>query len=337
MSNYNKEDVYKNEADYYAALEGVPLVMDGENKNTTSSSDCDRNKYPGHRRNPITAAASVPPAGTVLLKTAGNALQAVPAAVLLETNVMAVCVPANAQPGDVLHLRPPLEEKNHHPNNNNSSSLQLLMMEAVVPEGAWPGHTFLVPFPDSGGGDLPTTPTTVNHGVVVDVDVATTGVPHSTAADSNRSSSSSRDAATTSAVVVVAGEDVPMIHTGDDDSQQLDLVVVDEEAPAAATTASAPVATMAVPNNDDVDRALLSQHQPNNNNTNTNLVLIKVPAGAERGSKIRVQLADGRTVDATVPRDPSVTEFYLRVPPKKQNWHDNPLAVVAAPFAYYMS
>lgn len=66
------------------------------------------------------------------------------------------------------------------------------------------------------------------------------------------------------------------------------------------------------------------------------MVLITVPPNAERGSKIRVQIPDGRIMDVTVPLDPTVTKFYLRVKPKNQNWHDNPLAVVAAPVAYYL-
>ena len=72
------------------------------------------------------------------------------------------------------------------------------------------------------------------------------------------------------------------------------------------------------------------------NNNDPNLVLVRVPEGVERGAKILVPVPDGRTMEATVPLDPTVTEFYLCVPtPPPSNWHDHHVAVAAAPLAYY--
>jgi hypothetical protein len=71
-----------------------------------------------------------------------------------------------------------------------------------------------------------------------------------------------------------------------------------------------------------------SAHDPN-------LILVQVPPGASPGSVIRVPGPHGRTLEATIPADPTIQEFYLRVPPQKQNWHDSSLAVAPmtlAPF-----
>ena len=57
------------------------------------------------------------------------------------------------------------------------------------------------------------------------------------------------------------------------------------------------------------------------------LVKVIVPPGKKKGDKFRVRLFDGRTIDAVVPED-EIAEFYMKVPKKKQNWHDNPLATL---------
>jgi len=57
------------------------------------------------------------------------------------------------------------------------------------------------------------------------------------------------------------------------------------------------------------------------------LVKVIVPTGKSKGDKFRVRIFDGRTVDAVVPED-GIREFYMKVPKKKQNWHDNPLATL---------
>ena len=52
-----------------------------------------------------------------------------------------------------------------------------------------------------------------------------------------------------------------------------------------------------------------------------------VPLGKKKGDKFRVRIFDGRTIDAVVPED-GISSFYMKVPKKKQNWHDNPLATL---------
>ena len=57
------------------------------------------------------------------------------------------------------------------------------------------------------------------------------------------------------------------------------------------------------------------------------LVKVRVPLGKRKGDKFRVRIFDGRTIDAVVPED-GISDFYMKVPKKKQNWHDNPLATL---------
>ena len=57
------------------------------------------------------------------------------------------------------------------------------------------------------------------------------------------------------------------------------------------------------------------------------LVKVIVPLGKRKGDKFRVKIFDGRTVDTVVPED-GISDFYMKVPKKKQNWHDNPLATL---------
>lgn len=73
------------------------------------------------------------------------------------------------------------------------------------------------------------------------------------------------------------------------------------------------------------------QQQQRQRDSNDNRVLVKVPPGVAPGSKIRVKIPDGRVIEVTVPPG-DATQFYVKVPPRKQNWHDNPLAY-AAPMA----
>ena len=57
------------------------------------------------------------------------------------------------------------------------------------------------------------------------------------------------------------------------------------------------------------------------------LIKVIVPQGKRKGDKFRVRIFDGRTIDAVVPQD-GISAFYMKVPKKKQNWHDNPLATL---------
>eukprot|EP00588_Corethron_pennatum_P006418 CAMPEP_0194287672 /NCGR_PEP_ID=MMETSP0169-20130528/35265_1 /TAXON_ID=218684 /ORGANISM="Corethron pennatum, Strain L29A3" /LENGTH=164 /DNA_ID=CAMNT_0039034445 /DNA_START=206 /DNA_END=700 /DNA_ORIENTATION=+ len=62
------------------------------------------------------------------------------------------------------------------------------------------------------------------------------------------------------------------------------------------------------------------------------IVKIKVPPGHRAGDKFKVRIPDGRNIDVVVPPG-NVSEFQIKVPTKKQNWHDNPLAVAPMAFA----
>lgn len=298
MTDY-KDNVYKNEADYYSILEGVPLLDTNDDSNGNAlPTRCDPGRFPGNRRSPMLPAG--PPDGSVLIQTAGNALQAVPAAALVPNRssngggaVVAVQVPANAKPGDTLLVRAP-------PLGNDSVGDANAMVEATVPIGAWPGHTFLVEFPDPPYQQFV---------------MSVMGL-----ADESEESNATAAAAAGSAAVV-AGHDVA------DDLHLNVVAAADEESPFAEAATSTAAPPFPVVETTAVDR----------NNSDPNLVLVRVPEGVERGSKLRVPVPDGRTMEATVPLDPTVTEFYLRVPPPPpSSWHDHPIvAVAAAPFAYY--
>lgn len=91
----------------------------------------DASWYPGNRRMPSREIG--PPLDTVLVKTGGNALKAVPRSVFeknIDDNLMAVTAPANIVPGDTLYIAPP---------DGTGRTIA-----AVVPEGIYSGHTFFV-------------------------------------------------------------------------------------------------------------------------------------------------------------------------------------------------
>lgn len=102
---------------------------------STVSARCgDASWYPGTRRVPSRGCG--PPLDTVLVKTGGNALQAVPRSIFeknIDGNLLAVIAPANVVPGDTIFITPP----------DGTGR----MIAAVVPQGIYPGHTFFVDIP----------------------------------------------------------------------------------------------------------------------------------------------------------------------------------------------
>lgn len=86
----------------------------------------DSSWYPGMRRVPIVAVP--PPADTVLVNTGGNALQAVPSNLLKHDTMVTVIVPEGVISGDTLFVSTPDGR----------------LLETTVPEGAFPGHAFMV-------------------------------------------------------------------------------------------------------------------------------------------------------------------------------------------------
>lgn len=108
----------------------------------------DSSWYPGIRR-PVLSATGPPP-NSILLPTAGNALQAVDRSVLEYVNtcskeeLVAVSVPDNMPPGSTLLVVTPSGRT----------------IEAQIPQGVFAGHTFLVqvPPPDAHVVAIPSPP-----------------------------------------------------------------------------------------------------------------------------------------------------------------------------------
>jgi hypothetical protein len=58
------------------------------------------------------------------------------------------------------------------------------------------------------------------------------------------------------------------------------------------------------------------------------LIKLRVPKGLQAGDRFQVRIPDGRTITVVVPPNIDATDyFHVKVPNKKQNWHDNPLAI----------
>jgi hypothetical protein len=91
--------------------------------------------YPGERRGDrvMDVVSCGPPAGSLLLKTGGNALQAVDRDVLDKQNVISVVVPDGMDPGDTILVTCPFWTGR--------------LISTTIPPGALPGHVFLVRTP----------------------------------------------------------------------------------------------------------------------------------------------------------------------------------------------
>ena len=176
-----------------------------------------------------------------------------------------------------------------------------------VPEGVKPGQDILVTAPDGSGrcvrvtvpeGALP------GHVFMVKMETAPViaiGVPLDLAND--------------------VPQDLLLTPEPSDDRNEVELTQTHQQVESPNVT---------------VARMPTSTQQQQNQAVHDGRVLVQVPPGVSPGSKIRVKIPDGRTIDVTVPAEEAITQFYVQVPPKKQNWHDNPLAygapMVAAPF-----
>jgi hypothetical protein len=253
--------------------------------------------YPAMRR-PIDNLSQGCPSGKILIRTGGNALQAVSRQALEQEGLMAVSVPNSLVPGDILHVRAP----------DGSDRV----VSVVVPDGALPGHTFLVKMPV----EEKEVPPIAVMGIPVQADLSDF--------DAMLQPQHQNYGRTGGSAQVVAGHDI----------ESTDLRLVEES--------STPEHVQDVSHQQPSSEVELASGRNNimqdRRNTNAtpessdpNVVLIKVPRGAAPGFKFRVKVPDGRTVDATVPPG-YVQEFYLRLPPRKQNWHDNPLAVAPMVF-----
>ena len=148
MSNYS-DDMYKTKGYddncyHCSPMDSfVPLIDSNEAVATSSSVRYD---YPGNRRVPMSSTSisdmTSPPSGTVLIRTAGNALQAIPATILEEkqqssSQLIEVQVPPNTRPGDTIHVRSPYIDLNE----------EEVLIAATIPDGVYPGQAFYVQCP----------------------------------------------------------------------------------------------------------------------------------------------------------------------------------------------
>jgi hypothetical protein len=148
MSNYS-DDTVKNigyDDNYYhcSPMEScVPLIQTDEHEVIVTGTNSGRHDYPGNRRIPMSSSPYMtsPASGHVLVRTAGNALQAIPATVLEETQqssqLIEVQVPPNTRPGDTIHVRSPYTDANE----------EEVLIAAIIPDGVYPGQTFYVQCP----------------------------------------------------------------------------------------------------------------------------------------------------------------------------------------------
>jgi hypothetical protein len=127
----------------YTAVEDVPL-LNGQQKyevdadgNGAAAAATNAFVYPALRRAGAAAGPPGPPKAHVLIRTAGNALQAVPRSYYEQTiakkNVLGVHVPPNSRGGDVLVVQ--------NPNNPRR------MLQIKVPKDHAPGQMFFVEMP----------------------------------------------------------------------------------------------------------------------------------------------------------------------------------------------
>ena len=146
MSNYS-DDISKKKGyddDYYhcSPMESCVPLIHGNEEVIVASNMSSRHEYPGNRRVPSHMAS--PPPGNVLIRTAGNALQAIPATILEEkqqqqqqsSQLIEVQVPPNTGPGDTIHVRSPYTTSNEE-----------VLIAATIPDGVYPGQTFYVQCP----------------------------------------------------------------------------------------------------------------------------------------------------------------------------------------------
>lgn len=250
-------------------------TVEGEIVSDYSKSALDQ--YPGQRRRPLPVAPLQ--SDRIFIKTAGNALQAVPRAQLEEKNLIAVSVPGILKPGDDIFVSAPDGR----------------MLRATIPDEVCAGQVFFVQAPPSS-------------------QIVATGIPLYPNAPVITMNSTSGGG-----TQVVAGEDL----------EQNELTLVEE---GGRETSTQSTTTSLLSNNNDPK----TNTPQSSSNNDPNLILVQVPFGTLPGSKIHVKGPDGRTIEAQVPADPNVKEFYLRIPSPKP-WHDSPWVVASAAATPYFA
>jgi hypothetical protein len=139
-----------------AAAATTATIYGSDNNNEMTRTSNNEWDYPGNRRGSVPvvpSSCSSSSTGTVLVRTAGNALQAVPATFLQQQVfeeveaaaaaaaateapllLIQVTVPPNAQAGDTIHVRSPYSNEE-------------MLIAATIPPGLVPGQTFHVTCP----------------------------------------------------------------------------------------------------------------------------------------------------------------------------------------------
>ena len=260
---------------------------------------------------------------TVFVRTGGNALQAVSREAAQDQGLLAVTVPIGTKSGHKIMVAVP----------DGSGRL----VEAVVPPGVFEGHTFLVRIPPLTEQEQEAALTMMSDGTRP----ASWVPPHA----GYMVPYEGGNIPTAQATIAPPSTTVP----GRDVNVQTAQAWQPQPPPPNNNpyTSSAPAAQHHLPAARPFSQALdgpRSRSNPNetapnassSDNDDDDLVLVRVPPGVMPGTAIRVRVDDGRIIEATVPTEPGVAEFYVRVPPQhqsqnQQNWHDHPLAI--APMA----
>jgi hypothetical protein len=279
--------------------------------------------FPGRRSAQPTSgsAAANNNSDTLFVKTGGNALQAVSREAAHDEGLLAVTVPIGTKSGHKIMVSVP----------DGSGRL----IEAVVPPGVFEGHTFLVRIP-------PITPQEQEAALSMSEDGTRPAAwvpPHA----GYMVPYEGGDIPTAQATIAPPSPPPPSTTRPPSDAsptvpgQDVNVQVAQAWQPQPHNPSSAQPLPAARPFSEALNGPRTSNPPAESNNhedDGSDLVLVRVPPGAAPGTAIRVRVNDGRIIEATIPADPGVTEFYVRVPPQQsqqQNWHDHPLAI--APMA----
>jgi len=195
----------------YGQLSNVEgQLISHNNTNADEKKGSNHCLYPAQRRNVLPKNKNIyeheeSSADRVLIKTAGNALQAVSRQTLLQEHLVSVSVPFNCKEGDEIWVRMPSNQHGDKSNSDNNNSHDT-MISAIVPPGCFHGHTFFVkvPSPVEAVKSASQAPVIAVMGVPVD-DYDLEGKNHNDQATIDTNVMASQE-------VVVHGQDVVVIH-----------------------------------------------------------------------------------------------------------------------------
>ncbi|GKY97865.1 hypothetical protein MPSEU_000744500 [Mayamaea pseudoterrestris] len=291
--------------------------------------------FPGSRAatNSLYAAGSRgPPSDAILLKTAGNALQAFSRHEIHDDDdFVAVSCPKNVNAGDCIRIIAP-----------DGSGREI---ETIVPQGISVGQMFLVrlpPRPEDFHGTnshpvfvvgTPASPTERPVVASLDLDMETATsialdslvtLPPPVATAVNDSSAPCATAVSDHhgqdlvlVKVPIGGKAGDKLHISTNKGQVIEATVPPNSTEFYVRIPAAAIGNnhFSVPPAHGVARQPPQPETPINKTTNddSNLLLVQVPNGGWSGDQIQVTAPDGRIIEATIPPG-NVNEFYIRVP-----------------------